>query len=462
TTWFDSSMRQYYREWKFKHPYPADFEASLEKASGKDLSRIFMQRFSTGPIPIEKSKALKPTLLFNLKNTEKYNYITFMPAAGYNYYDKVMLGAMMHNYQLPATAFRFLAGALYATGSKELNTFGRAGYTKYNKNSQLNTSLSYINYTKDNFAFSNETINQRVRRIVPSVTYKWQDKDLLSKRQYSLQWKTFLLKEDDLNFSQDIIGPDTFDVVKALPVNSFINRLTLTVSDSRVLYPYNISLTADQGKNFIRTGLTAKYFFNYNEKKEGLSARFFAGKFFHLNTDNSSRFRNERYFLNMTGPSGREDYTYSDYFIGRNEFSGWTSQQIMERDGFFKVRTEMREVGQSDDWLTSLNLVTDLPASVNPLSILPVKIPFKIFLDVGTYAEAWKENPATGRFIYDAGIQLPLFGSTVNVFIPIIYSKVFRDYYKSIVSEKIFLRSISFNVNLNRFQSAVNTLGIPL
>ncbi|MDB5192548.1 MAG: hypothetical protein JWQ96_2111, partial [Segetibacter sp.] len=38
---FDSSMRQYYREWKFKHPYPADFEASLEKASGKDLSRIF-------------------------------------------------------------------------------------------------------------------------------------------------------------------------------------------------------------------------------------------------------------------------------------------------------------------------------------------------------------------------------------------------------------------------------------
>jgi hypothetical protein len=39
----------------------------------------------------------------------------------------------------------------------------------------------------------------------------------------------------------------------------------------------------------------------------------------------------------MTGPNGYEDYTYSDYFIGRNRFDKLPSQQIMMRDGGFKV-----------------------------------------------------------------------------------------------------------------------------
>ncbi len=92
-----------------------------------------MQRYSSGPIAAETKRTIKPTLLFNLQNTEKYNYVSINPAVGYNFYDKVMLGALVHNYQLPPSAFQFLAGALYATGSQQVNTLGRVGYTKYNK-----------------------------------------------------------------------------------------------------------------------------------------------------------------------------------------------------------------------------------------------------------------------------------------------------------------------------------------
>jgi aminopeptidase N len=37
----DKAMHAYYENWKFKHPYPDDMKASLEKTLGKDLSPYF-------------------------------------------------------------------------------------------------------------------------------------------------------------------------------------------------------------------------------------------------------------------------------------------------------------------------------------------------------------------------------------------------------------------------------------
>ena len=38
---FDRAMHDYFAEWKFKHPYPEDMQASLERSTGKDLSWFF-------------------------------------------------------------------------------------------------------------------------------------------------------------------------------------------------------------------------------------------------------------------------------------------------------------------------------------------------------------------------------------------------------------------------------------
>jgi hypothetical protein len=176
------------------------------------------------------------------------------------------------------------------------------------------------------------------------------------------------------------------------------------------------------------------------------------------------QFATEDYHLNMTGANGQEDYTYSDYFIGRNEFTGWKSQQIMERDGFFKVRTDLlgEKIGKTDDWLLSLNLVTDIPKNINPLSVLPFKIPIKVFADIGTYAEAWKQETSTGRFLYDAGIQVSLFSSMVNVYVPLLYSQVYSSYFKSTLGKNRFLKTISFNIDLQQFKLNKLLPGIPL
>ncbi|MEN0050995.1 MAG: M1 family metallopeptidase, partial [Bacteroidota bacterium] len=41
----DEAMQNYYQQWKFKHPYPEDFRASLESSTGKDLSWVFDDLF---------------------------------------------------------------------------------------------------------------------------------------------------------------------------------------------------------------------------------------------------------------------------------------------------------------------------------------------------------------------------------------------------------------------------------
>ena len=152
----------------------------------------------------------------------------------------------------------------------------------------------------------------------------------------------------------------------------------------------------------------------------------------------------------MTGPKGYEDYTYSNYFVGRNEFNKFYNQQIMIRDGGFKVRTDFLsdKIGKTDDWLAAANFTSTIPDVINPLAVLPFRLPIKLFIDIGTYADAWKKNAATGRFIYDAGLQLSLFKNVLNIYVPLFYSKVYKDYFKSTITEKRFLKNIAFSIDI--------------
>lgn len=44
---FDTAMKAYYKEWKYRHPSPSDMQQSLENASGQDLSWFFDELVST-------------------------------------------------------------------------------------------------------------------------------------------------------------------------------------------------------------------------------------------------------------------------------------------------------------------------------------------------------------------------------------------------------------------------------
>lgn len=56
---FDQCMQNYFQSWKFKHPYPADFQASMEQSSGRSLQTWFDQLQQRGPIERINTKKKK-------------------------------------------------------------------------------------------------------------------------------------------------------------------------------------------------------------------------------------------------------------------------------------------------------------------------------------------------------------------------------------------------------------------
>ncbi len=449
---FDKVMQAYYDQWKFKHPQPEDLKAIAEQVSRRSLDELFKELDTKGPLVKENEKQLKFTSFFNLKETGKYNYISALPALGYNFYDKLMIGAVIHNYNLPPTAFQFVAAPLYATGTKTLNGIGRMEYNWFpgSKGAKLTASVSGEKFTGDSFKDGAGKDNaQSFSKITPSLKYNFANSSPLSRAKKYIQFKTFLISETGLAFTHD--NTTNTDVISYPKIHSYVKRLSLGVENTRVLYPYNAVLQADQGDGFVRIDLTADYFFNY-ESKGGLDVRLFAGKFIYTGDAGIlNQFKTDRYQLNMTGPKGDEDYAYSNYFFGRNEFEGLGSKQIMKRDGFFKVRTDLlsNKIGKTDDWLTAVNLVSDIPIGTD-LPRLPLK--FQLFADIGTYAEAWQANATSGRLLYDAGIQLNLFRSLITIYAPLVYSKVYKDYSKSVFPKNRFANMISFSIDLQQLK----------
>ena len=84
--------------------------------------------------------------------------------------------------------------------------------------------------------------------------------------------------------------------------------------------------------------------------------------------------------------------------------------------------------------------------------MLPVKIPLKLFFDIGTFAEAWEKDAEIDRFLFDAGLQIPFFKETINIYVPLLYSSVFKDYIQSTIEKKGRLfKTISFTIDISNF-----------
>ena len=460
---FQKKMQGYFAVWKFKHPSPNDFENSITGSDSLSYS-TFSYLYKKGLLPnqqLKGSSTLSPFKKNSIKNYLQHptkNAVFISPIAGINSYDKIMLGLMVTNYKLPLTKFRFLLAPLYGTASKQLNGIGKLSYSVF-QDKKIRAAEFFINgsgFSMDAYTDSSGKKHfTDFKKIVPGIKLTFKEKDPRSTVKKYVQWKSFLISEEYLRFGTDtIITAGDSSYLQAIRIRKdkrTVNQIQFVYQNTRALYPFDINFTIDQVNDLLRPVVTTNYFFNY-PKGGGLSARLFAGKIFYLNDRNMQKsFGTDRYHLNMTGANGYDDYTYSNYFIGRNKFEGVASQQIMMRDGGFKFRTDLlgNEVGKTDKWLAAFNLNTTVPEKINPLSVLPIKIPLRIFADVGTYSEAWDRTAEGDRFLFDAGLQVSLANETINIYLPIIYSKVYKEYYNSYLSGKRFFKSISFCINLN-------------
>jgi len=461
---FDTAMKEYYRRWQFKHPQPEDFKKVMQENAGRSLDSAFLLLNESGILPNQRRSgtkfgfALSPKYLERFLKEDDQNLITIGPAAGGNSYDKFMAGAFITNVKLPLNRFNFFVAPMYAFGSKRFTGIGKFDYAFYPNKTfrKVDLFLNGSTFSQNEFEDSaGKKTFLGFQKIVPGIRFTLKQRDPRSTLQRYIQWKTFFISEDELRFSRDSVfnPPGVVTTVTKDKHDRTLNQLLLVIGNFRTLYPYRGELRLEQAEDFARAAFTGNYFFNYR-RQGGFNVRLFAGKFFYLGSKTISKeFNTDRFHLNLTGPNGYEDYTYSDYFIGRNKFEGFANQQIMMRDGGFKVRTDLlaSKVGKTDNWLIATNLTSDIPNNINPLSLLPFKIPLRVFLDIGTYAEAWDKDAEGDRFLFNAGLQLSLLKNTVNIYLPIIYSAVYKDYIQSTLEKNKFLKTISFNIDISNF-----------
>ncbi len=453
---FDSVMQTYFEKWKFKHPYPEDFKSVVQKTSGQQLDTLFSLLNKTGALTKPGKKTLRLKSFFSIKETDKHNYIFVAPAIGYNNYDKLMAGLLLHNYTMPPTRFRFIAAPLYATGSKQFNGIGNINFSTFfdKKLEKVVVGLTAARFsTKQSIDTSSNKLYENFHKIVPSVQFYFRHKG----RSQVSSWidvRSYLIGQQNFDPSkfEFIAGSDSVVRYPTATINnnSYINQLSFNLQNYRVLYPYDYQVKLQQGKGFYRVDLTVNYFFNY-AKGGGLQARLFAAKFGYLGNDRSTAYLYQPKLLAATGD---EDYTYSNYFIGRSAATsnpelpvknlGLAGQQVMIRDGGLKLRLDQygSVQGRTENWLAAVNFNTTLP------DIFPVKLPLKLFLDVGTNAEAWKKNAATTKFLYVGGLQLSLFKNILAIYAPLVYSKDFKEVLQTDPERNKFFKKLTFSINI--------------
>lgn len=468
---FRETMQTYYRQWRFKHPQPGDFKELVRQRLGQDTNPVFALLNTKGVLPnhyLTGFAVVSPISMGSISRYLKHpvkDILVLSPVLGVNSYDKIMVGGLASNYKLPPNKFSYLVAPMYGTGSKRFTGSGRINYSiatdgvVRKTDLFLNGSMFSMNQYSDS---AGKDYFMQFQKLVPGLRLTFRENDTRSSARRYIQWKTFLIGEEEIliNPEKRINGTDTSIVLHySTPREKrYLNQLQMVWENNRALYPFLVAGQVDQAMDFIRPTITVEQFFNY-PKEGGLQVRLFAGTFIYRGEMNASKqFANDRYFLNMTGANGFEDYTYSDYFIGRNRYEGFNSQQIMIRDGGFKVRTDLlaNKVGKTDTWLASINLNSSIPNGLNPLSVLPITIPLRLFVDIGTYGDVWQHDASGDRFLFDAGIHIPLFNDAFNLYVPVLYSKVYSDYFKSTITEQRFLKTMSFSININKAFKKLN------
>ncbi|MEO5642759.1 MAG: M1 family metallopeptidase [Bacteroidia bacterium] len=387
----------------------------------------------------KKTEPLKIQFVGSLDNPTR-TQLFWTPAIGVNKYDFFMLGAAFYNHTVPGKKFEWLVVPMFSTADKSLVGHADAFYhirpDKVFQDIRFGANLNHYHFYKihDEDVFEGSAVPDRRLgwlKIAPEINFDFKKSRPRSPISQSVRLRSIYLKTDRISAAYDLLGnPETW-------VIDYQERTFYEVSylfeNKRKLHPFDVKLTWQTGDFMSKLMLNANYHINIAAKKK-IDLRFFAGTFLGKPTStNDYRFR-----MSGWSPSGfsNQDYLFDNVFIGRTEQDGVFSHQFAVEDGGFKAYTA---TGQSDKWLTSLNVTVPIPVKSKALN------PFKIYGDFGLYNTT---GLGTTTFMYDAGLQITIAPNICDIYIPLIYSKDIKDY--NDLNDISFPERIRFRLNLNR------------
>jgi hypothetical protein len=387
----------------------------------------------------KKLAPLRLALPAKIEN-EKYTSLYGMPIVGWNVYDGLQLGILLHNRTLPFKQLEFDIMPLYGFKSGSLNGIANIDYHFYPKSGRLRAVDLGINYRQFHFERQEEGIyDLRYERWQP-----WVDLHLRTSNggtfRHQLGYRLIYLETERPNIGREegFLGLST--------EFSSIHEWHYAGKNRRRLNPFEYRLALEhqayddvfaRAQQYWKWSVEWKSKLAYAENK-AVTARLFVGGFLrNTRRDGGAIFPGAFSLIDQAAM----DYRFDDFYFGRSEREGFWSQQLSERDGGFKVPLNPAfNIGKSNNFILALNLKADLPFGMD--------WPVCPYLDLGYFDNAMPtgaDDTFADQFLWSGGLALEVFDGRLGFYFPFINSKNLQD---RLLEQGNYGKRISFRVDL--------------
>jgi hypothetical protein len=426
---YDSSMHDYYRLWKNKHPHPDDLQAVFESHTRKDLSWFFDDFLGTkkrldykiagyrdGKVLVRNRGELNgPLLIAGLKGdsviSQKWED-GFKGSKWINKFSGNVSSLRIDPDHKTTELFRLnnnirTSGLFRRKDPVQIQLL----YTIEEPDKRYLLYFPSFNWTSaDGFmlgvALQNGTLLPKPVEYLVMPFYTFRNSGLTGYGKISFNTIPYdnFIRLASLSFEGEQFGaPGTQNYHRAkigldvyLRSDSWINSVSrkifgyfITASDlsqiksltpadmlsylqfgyymerTRIINPFNLSATFESGKSYQKTSFELNYKYSYSGKKNGLEFRLFAGTM--LKNSSTDPF----YAFSASGRSGPEQYLYQGVYPGRfSEFpkTFFSRQMTLSEGGLVSPLSDT--IGYSR-WICSLSLTSSLPGKFSKIPVKP-------------------------------------------------------------------------------------------
>ncbi|MFM2136123.1 MAG: hypothetical protein RL021_1523 [Bacteroidota bacterium] len=389
-----------------------------------------------------KTEPLQLKLLTGIEQPER-TQLYLAPALGWNYYNSLMAGFVIHNIGFPQKNLEFTAMPLFAFGTVDINGGGSISYRLHPggysiREIRVRTGIQRYAYANDRYSnpLADIDIRQTLRyvRMENSISVDLQNHHPRNNRKNTLQLRQISIDRDIpyvYNYASKKIRYDYF-------------QLNASSSDYPKWDARAFSLSITGNRDFIRCWGQFDKRIPYDDPTKGIELRIGAGW-----ADIRSTIQPDvDYNLRLSGYGGRnteqseydrtgggDDYLFDEVFLARSEATGILSQQFVPMEGGFSSRTYYyRQSSKSMG-------VVGVKAAV------PGKLPVFLFANFAAFDQprlSYNQN----KISWEGGIEIRVVKDIFTVYLPLLFSKDIN--YAMEQQDLDFVERIRFELHLKK------------
>ncbi|MGN6566844.1 MAG: M1 family aminopeptidase, partial [Flavipsychrobacter sp.] len=507
---FEQGMQDYYNTWRFKHPYPEDLKAVLQKHTDKSLDWFFDGMLHTdrridfkvkhagskGFTVKSKSSVTAPVGVDIYERDSLVGKVWSAPFEGKiklqipeadagwtklkiddNVVDSKPENDLYRRYGLFkkfGVKVKPFAG-LNMSDKEKLFVSPAIGYNNYD-GFMLGLVLHDLTIPENRFRFALAPMigfNSGDFVGAGSVGYVWYPDNIFKELLLQADGKSFHYNEIKQPNDKWVYAGYT-KIAPSLNITFNEHNLLTPVTRTLTLKAYNITEdqfnTADSNHISLKQqqktyGLLRYSHVNdraynpFNYKIEGQLGADFAKvsvegnlriDYFKKNKALYVRAYAGKFFGISSDPAVLRRYYLTTSYTGMNDYLyDGTYFDRSNVNSALAQQMSMQEGGFKVPTFNGVGMSDNYMVALNLKSDLPIKLPIRLFLDVVDYSEA-EANTTKGKILYDGGVEIHILKDVFTFNIPLVMSSELHDNLKSMYgSSQIFPHSLSFSIKLN-------------